>query len=687
MAAKQCTICNRQFSKTEHLRRHERSHTRERPYKCPVCHKSFARSDVLFRHCKKHEQDAQNAATTQSNTIHCVTTTVPNNGGNVIDLLHSAGRDSSQGSPSATSPSSDTSILVAAPAALVPEHLPERSLELPRRSGSLGGSQWAVQHDLHVGFDPTLAPGANTESDLPGINTMRFPDADVLLSILSPPPSSHVAVQQGGMPVSALDVLEPIPSLSFDAHNFFTQRSQDGTSEASQYELDQSWWLSPNRDPSAQHAETMLSELPSTQLPIQSTQPEAEPRNRRFVVMGRGDLSKLVCRAFPGLVKAISDELHASGSGKVSVTLRLTAMMDALLVLILASLLGHNGRVDQIESLYVNLMSKAQCDGFFSADEYPLSLASLVSIQNEERRWRVWGSVESVKRLTFHLIQLDCCPDILPSLLMLLQLRLIEASTLLDRLPQSSGAHVKLLPWKAFSEDVRSNQLAQLTINLAPAADERRKELDINCAISWHASCMMLGAYLPLFETAAGRYGPAAAVSSLKEISTWVLTPSARRCCLHAAQIFKLILNRKYSDAIRLHSMIALFQAALVLGLYVYAMPESDTGDMFDLYEEVDWVALERIGVWDGPARVPQSGAILMPAAAFVLNGGRISLGEFIVASGHSQARKCWLHFASLMLSLGRWKSRIFSGILHVMCDSLSDMDSSNLEDATEKST
>jgi len=41
-----------------------------------------------------------------------------------------------------------------------------------------------------------------------------------------------------------------------------------------------------------------------------------------------------------GLVKAISDELHASGSGKVSVTLRLTAMMDALLVLILASLLG-----------------------------------------------------------------------------------------------------------------------------------------------------------------------------------------------------------------------------------------------------------------------------------------------------------------------------------------------------------
>ncbi|KAI1623922.1 hypothetical protein EDD37DRAFT_666616 [Exophiala viscosa] len=50
----QCGVCGRKFSKNEHLRRHDRSHTKEKPYECPVCHKSFARSDVLVRHLRSH---------------------------------------------------------------------------------------------------------------------------------------------------------------------------------------------------------------------------------------------------------------------------------------------------------------------------------------------------------------------------------------------------------------------------------------------------------------------------------------------------------------------------------------------------------------------------------------------------------------------------------------------------------
>ncbi|KAJ5601317.1 transcriptional regulator family: C2H2 zinc finger and Fungal Specific TF [Penicillium lagena] len=54
MVLRKCNICDRRFKKTEHFKRHERSHTKERPYECNVCHKRFSRSDVLSRHAKGH---------------------------------------------------------------------------------------------------------------------------------------------------------------------------------------------------------------------------------------------------------------------------------------------------------------------------------------------------------------------------------------------------------------------------------------------------------------------------------------------------------------------------------------------------------------------------------------------------------------------------------------------------------
>lgn len=50
-----CSFCDSTFQKTEHLRRHERSHTKERPYECPECGKKFTRADSLVRHGRLHE--------------------------------------------------------------------------------------------------------------------------------------------------------------------------------------------------------------------------------------------------------------------------------------------------------------------------------------------------------------------------------------------------------------------------------------------------------------------------------------------------------------------------------------------------------------------------------------------------------------------------------------------------------
>lgn len=66
--------CGRLFKRLEHLKRHVRTHTQERPYVCGICAKKFSRSDNLaqyvfckvetnYRHRKTHERNgASNSA-------------------------------------------------------------------------------------------------------------------------------------------------------------------------------------------------------------------------------------------------------------------------------------------------------------------------------------------------------------------------------------------------------------------------------------------------------------------------------------------------------------------------------------------------------------------------------------------------------------------------------------------------
>lgn len=65
-ATLQCTFCSRSFSRQEHLSRHLRIHTRERPFNCSLCAKSFARLDVLNRHKAAHDEERSNFVSTTS---------------------------------------------------------------------------------------------------------------------------------------------------------------------------------------------------------------------------------------------------------------------------------------------------------------------------------------------------------------------------------------------------------------------------------------------------------------------------------------------------------------------------------------------------------------------------------------------------------------------------------------------
>ncbi|KAL2164463.1 hypothetical protein VTH06DRAFT_3679 [Thermothelomyces fergusii] len=49
--------CGRLFKRLEHLKRHVRTHTQERPYICPYCNKAFSRSDNLAQHKRTHDRN------------------------------------------------------------------------------------------------------------------------------------------------------------------------------------------------------------------------------------------------------------------------------------------------------------------------------------------------------------------------------------------------------------------------------------------------------------------------------------------------------------------------------------------------------------------------------------------------------------------------------------------------------
>ncbi|KAF2971874.1 hypothetical protein GQX73_g1659 [Xylaria multiplex] len=57
---KKCPECGVCFSKTEHLARHIRSHTKEKPFSCRECGKSYSRQDSLLRHSRAHARSQTN---------------------------------------------------------------------------------------------------------------------------------------------------------------------------------------------------------------------------------------------------------------------------------------------------------------------------------------------------------------------------------------------------------------------------------------------------------------------------------------------------------------------------------------------------------------------------------------------------------------------------------------------------
>jgi hypothetical protein len=245
----------------------------------------------------------------------------------------------------------------------------------------------------------------------------------------------------------------------------------------------------------------------------------------------------------------------------------------------------------------------------------------------------------------------------------------------------SNRASYPFAPCHTYAMDGRARCLPSLQFQIISKYREYMEKMNPNALVMWHHMCMMLTADIQIFEFAAGRAGPAPARKALDDIAEWSQTPAARRACLHAAHIYKSMTNRKASDHPTFQSILSLFSAALVLGLYTFMVPSSanvsSTIGSIELMDDIDWqqVGTEGFTSFMEPRGSQSFSPTDDPAVNFIRNGATIYLRGVPFQGGYQSARRILLDYASLLKDSGKWSVKKFSYVLHIMSDVLMDVE------------
>ncbi|KAJ9623833.1 hypothetical protein H2204_011019 [Knufia peltigerae] len=447
------------------------------------------------------------------------------------------------------------------------------------------------------------------------------------------------------------------------------------------------------------------------------------------------------------LIARCRQEIRAT-TVQTAAPLLLSIVASSYLSILLGIVIGK-GDSEACQGLYTETVTAMIRNGFFGDDSVQMVEKDLPDdILQERDGWKIWGRMESTKRLLIAVVMIDAfysstldLVPIIPTKFLNLYLPCDEklffascedewtkslqagcrtSSSILechaDRVSLSertfylnslglhgilatvwirlSEAHHRLLsrndlahegsglvPYEVYSQDRFARAIAPFLVDMMQWHGDILQNSNPHCLIMWNILCMLLLGNTWMFELGAGRQGAKPAKAALQCIASWANTPAARRACIHAAQIFWTCSKRKVSDGMMLHSETGMFQAALVLGLYVLVTKStSDTSSQDPYYEllaDLDWRDVGNVGM-GGPAHYAD-GINLPPATAFITNGGCLTFSGIPIAGGYASARRILVHFANLLEDAGIWRKSEICRILHIMGDVL-------MEDGVEES-
>ncbi|EXJ61053.1 hypothetical protein A1O7_05206 [Cladophialophora yegresii CBS 114405] len=259
----------------------------------------------------------------------------------------------------------------------------------------------------------------------------------------------------------------------------------------------------------------------------------------------------------------------------------------------------------------------------------------------------------------------------------------------------TSDASGLLIPADVFAHDEHAASIVPFLLKIWRTYGQTMGSINPNCEAFWHHLNISMTADLGLFELASGREGAESAKTALDAIATWSQTSAARRACVHAAQTFSVMSKRRPIDGTSYEAEIALVHAALVLGLYVFVMPQDDTDgalretytEPFELLDNVDWnlVAQEGFGSYTTDTNGPETDVLLCSAICrardFIRVGGPISFSGVVQRGGYASARRILLDYVYLLEENGtRYNVMEFCHILRILSDALIDLDSGGSE-------
>ncbi|KPI38922.1 uncharacterized protein AB675_5884 [Cyphellophora attinorum] len=464
-------------------------------------------------------------------------------------------------------------------------------------------------------------------------------------------------------------------------------------------------------------------------------------------ILGTTGATRFVSRMFPTFIQRVANNLAACTSGAATPVQQMSHLATALLTLHLAAMTGDKDTIIQCQMLYVTTMAVAQQNGLFSACDGQDLSALILDLNESEHQWKAWSRVESAKRLILCTMTLDSWYSVLLSrspivrsdgrtsisptfqisdlhtasldpsvslgflgsstLLALLQIQIYESYHRL--MPVDQQQIGSLIPWQLYAADMKARSLVPALLASTSICGPQMRIHDTNTLVLWHSLNILLLADLRMFELAAGRHGATPATGALESISSWSQTTSARRAVVHAAQNFKLMHDRRVSDNVTVHSVMALFSSALILGLYLFMVPPTTNHNNRSTVElidwDIDWAELSDTGYTTdhtssgsptGEAssynQHNPSGSIssayggtsnphnpdsdsLSPPAHFVKYGGTVSLSGVAHQGGYESARRVLLEFANLMDGISGRKLRVYTQVLHIMSDDLMVID------------